>query len=238
MLKNKADILRENKFVYVSPNGVDSDDRDGSAAQPWRSIQYAVNRAPYVKGNYEYTVNIVGGTYSGFQALGVNIVFTLLGDVNITGSYNGGTNAIDITGSVIAIRSDNNIIRKFTVNQQGTGGGSGWYIHNNSTISSYRVAFIVNGAGKDSGVGFELASNSTLSAFGPVGGDCGRLKVVGKNIGIKSTILSKVYAERVQASNCSCGLKAETGSDIFATVAENSADTQKSADGTSRIIIG
>ncbi len=92
--------LTSSVTYYVSTTGSDASG-DGSSANPWASVNYALSKIPKNLGGYVATINIAAGTYA--QLLYVSGFFN--GVLNITGEYTvANTCAVifSLSGSLVA----------------------------------------------------------------------------------------------------------------------------------------
>ena len=92
--------LTSNVTYYVSTTGSDASG-DGSSANPWASVNYALSKIPKNLGGYTATINIAAGTY--VQSLIVSGFFN--GVLNIAGEYtvvNTCAVVFSLSGSLIA----------------------------------------------------------------------------------------------------------------------------------------
>lgn len=159
-LEKKADILTANQTVYVSALGND-DTGDGTSGNPWRTIQYALDYAPKVTGNYEYTVILSGGKYEGFMAAGINAKIMLNDNVEITGGPSSANNAlVDINNATITFIST----QHHTVQFASENTSYVLYIHNSGNFNCYNVDVEVDG--KNNGLGITATTNSGYTSSG------------------------------------------------------------------------
>lgn len=162
LLDEKAKILEENRTVYVSSVGGSDISGDGTSAKPYQSISKALQSVPVVTGNYEYTVNIEGGTYTGFIAKNMSVTFNLQGEVTFQKAES--LYVIQIDDANVKILGNGNII-----NVKGSLSNDAlFYIHNGGRFSTYLTTLKLTGYSPSTCKGVYVVSGGMFNHDGNI----------------------------------------------------------------------
>ena len=123
---------------YVSPTGVDASTRDGSQAQPWKTLGYAVGR---VAANQGHVIHLTAGTFTQNSPVvvptGVKIEGEGPGVTTISSTFKNGP-LIQLVSS--SVEAGGQVVRKLTIDGNGRRLHSGILIKMRTFVTIDQVA--------------------------------------------------------------------------------------------------
>ena len=226
---NKADVLIENRTVYVSNSGNDNTGT-GTSSKPFATIARALQNLPVATGNYEYTVNIAAGTYPGFVAKNLSVTLNLQGEVTFETKSNSDAYLIDIDDANVKV-TGNNRTMNVKCNNSFNASTSLFYIHNGGKFSTYNTTLKLTGKGSTSTTGVYALSGGLFNHDGNISFD-------NMSTAIETGTNSACYINSAYGSTVNRAYVAKTGSQIAFNSSSLQATTYRTTESGGRILTG